>query len=137
MQSGGGVRSAADGPGARPTASGPSAALLTPPPADRRRRIRRPERGASMSHAGRTIDLNADLGEGCPWDEAMLARVTSTCVCCGAHASDSETILRTLRAAKARGVVVGAHPGYADREGFGRREQSLSSAEVERLVRDQ
>ena len=83
---------------------------------------------------GRTIDLNADLGEGCPWDEPLLARVTSASICCGAHAGDRDTILRTLRAAKARGVVVGAHPGYPDREGFGRREQNMSTAEVEQIV---
>ena len=40
----------------------------------------------------RTIDLNADLGEGCPWDHALLGRVTSASVCCGAHAGDPETI---------------------------------------------
>jgi UPF0271 protein len=69
----------------------------------------------------RTIDLNADLGEGCPWDKPLLDRVTSASVCCGAHAGDPETILQTLRWAKERGVVVGAHPGYRDRKGFGRR----------------
>src|SRR5205807_2599648 len=48
-------------------------------------------------------------------------RVTSASVCCGAHAGDPETILQTLRWAKERKVVVGAHPGYRDRKGFGRR----------------
>jgi UPF0271 protein len=69
----------------------------------------------------RTIDLNADLGEGFPWDRPLLDRVTSASVCCGAHAGDPETILQTLRWARERGVVVGAHPGYRDRKGFGRR----------------
>lgn len=89
-----------------------------------------------MSTPG-TIDLNADLAEGCPWDDALLARVTSASLACGAHAGDRETILRTLRASKGQGVVVGAHPGYADREHFGRRELSLSGPAITTLVREQ
>ena len=73
----------------------------------------------------RTIDLNADLGEGFPWDLALLGRVTSASVCCGAHAGDRSASLRTLRWGEELGVVIGAHPGYPDREGFGRREWSL------------
>jgi UPF0271 protein len=80
------------------------------------------------------MDLNADLGEGCPWDEALLERVTSASISCGAHAGDPEAITSTLRAAKARGVVVGAHPGYDDRASFGRREQSMTTAQVAALV---
>ena len=53
------------------------------------------------------IDLNADLGEGFPNDEAILALITSASVCCGAHAGGRETIIPTLRAARDRGVVVG------------------------------
>ncbi len=85
----------------------------------------------------RAIDLNADLGEGCPWDELLLGRVTSASICCGAHAGDPEAIDRTLRLARERGVVVGAHPGYPDREGFGRRDQSLSSLELGQMVEGQ
>ncbi len=85
----------------------------------------------------RTVDLNADLGEGFPWDEPLLDRVTSANICCGAHAGDPDTILRTLRWAGERDVVVGAHPGYEDREGFGRRDQSLTFAEVGALVERQ
>ena len=83
-----------------------------------------------MSRPEHTIDLNADLGEGCPNDESLLARVTSASVSCGAHAGDRPTIKRTLRQAKIRGVVVGAHPGFADREHFGRRELSLTPAQI-------
>lgn len=90
-----------------------------------------------MSPAGHSIDLNADLGEGCPWDDALLQRVTSASVCCGAHAGDAETSLRTLRQAQARGVAIGAHPGFADRAAFGRVEQTISGSEVERLVLEQ
>jgi UPF0271 protein len=85
----------------------------------------------------RTIDLNADLGEGCPWDEPLLDRLTSASVSCGYHAGDRDTILATLRAAKARGVDVGAHPGFADREHFGRREQAIGAAEAEALIVEQ
>lgn len=72
------------------------------------------------------IDLNSDLGEGFgPWtmgdDAAMLGIVSSANVACGGHASDPQTMHRTLQTAASHGVVVGAHPGYADREGFGRR----------------
>jgi 5-oxoprolinase (ATP-hydrolysing) subunit A len=85
----------------------------------------------------RSIDLNADLGEGCPNDRALLERVTSASVCCGAHAGDPASIRATLRVAHELGVVVGAHPGYADREGFGRRERTIEADEVERLILDQ
>lgn len=90
-----------------------------------------------MSACIRTIDLNADLGEGCPWDELLLDRVTSASVCCGVHAGDAETSLRTMQQAQARGVLVGAHPGYADRAGFGRIEQAMTAASVHRLVLEQ
>jgi UPF0271 protein len=85
----------------------------------------------------RSIDLNADLGEGFPNDRALLERVTSASVCCGAHAGDPASIRETLEIAHARGVVVGAHPGYLDRPGFGRRERAATAREVERLVIDQ
>lgn len=82
----------------------------------------------------KTIDLNADLGEGFPWDAALLELVSSASVSCGAHAGDRETILTTLREARRRGVVVGAHPGFADCEGFGRRERAATLAEIAELV---
>ncbi len=86
-----------------------------------------------------TIDLNADLGEGYgPWtmgdDAAMLDVVSSANVACGGHASDPETMFRTLTLAKARGVVTGAHPSYPDKEGFGRRRLPFPPAEIERFV---
>jgi UPF0271 protein len=90
-----------------------------------------------MNTPKRTIDLNADLAEGCPWDEALLERVTSASLACGAHAGDTETIQQTLQAAKEHGVVIGAHPGYADREHFGRRELGLSFEEIVELVAGQ
>ena len=85
------------------------------------------------------IDLNSDLGEGFgPWrmgdDSAMLDIVTSANVAAGGHASDPETMFATLQTAAARGVVVGAHPGYPDREGFGRRIIPMAPAEIGRMV---
>ncbi|SEH99524.1 LamB/YcsF family protein [Paracoccus alkenifer] len=85
------------------------------------------------------IDLNSDLGEGFgPWvmgdDPAMLDVVTSANIACGGHAGDPQTMFATLRLAAARGVVVGAHPGYPDREGFGRRVIPMQPAEIGRMV---
>jgi UPF0271 protein len=67
------------------------------------------------------IDVNADVGEGFPDDDALLAVVTSASVACGFHAGSDETMRAACRAAAVRGVAVGAHPSYRDREGFGRR----------------
>jgi len=85
------------------------------------------------------IDLNSDLGEGYgPWvmgqDAPMLDCVTSANIACGGHAGDPETMFKTLCIAAERGVQVGAHPGYADREGFGRRVIPMQPVEVGRMV---
>lgn len=85
-----------------------------------------------------TIDLNADLGEGCPHDAELLdGLVTSTSICCGAHAGGPDVIRATLARARDCGVVVGAHPGYPDREHFGRREQTISAEGVSALILEQ
>lgn len=81
------------------------------------------------------MDLNSDLGESlCAWtmgdDAAMLGIVSSANVACGFHAGDPAGILRTLREAAARGVVVGAHVGYRDLVGFGRRPMDVESADL-------
>ncbi len=85
------------------------------------------------------IDLNSDLGEGFgPWsmgdDGAMLGLVTSANIACGGHAGDPETMFATLRLAAARGVTVGAHPGYADPMGFGRRVIPMTPDQIGRMV---
>jgi UPF0271 protein len=85
------------------------------------------------------IDQNSDLGEGYgPWvmgnDAQILDCVTSANIACGGHAGDPETMFRTLRLAAERGVRVGAHPGYADREGFGRRVIPMPPDEIGRMV---
>jgi UPF0271 protein len=68
------------------------------------------------------IDLNCDLGEGCPHDAELMPLITSANVACGFHAGDPATAHATLKLAARHGVQVGAHPGFADREHFGRRE---------------
>lgn len=83
------------------------------------------------------IDLNADVGEGLPDDDAILACVTSANVACGAHAGDPATIERTIALARRHGVAVGAHPGYPDRAGFGRHELGLAPSAIRTLVADQ
>lgn len=85
------------------------------------------------------IDLNSDLGEGYgPWtmgdDAQILDCVTSANIACGGHAGDPETMYRTLRLAAQKGVRVGAHPGYVDREGFGRRVIPMAVDEIGRMV---
>lgn len=78
----------------------------------------------------RTVDLNADLGEhggdGFAADEAILDLISSANIACAAHAGSPEVMRQTVRAAAERGVSVGAHPGYADRDGFGRRDLHIA-----------
>ncbi|TXM87879.1 5-oxoprolinase subunit PxpA, partial [Methylobacterium sp. WL116] len=86
-----------------------------------------------------SVDLNSDLGEGfgayaCGDDAAMLAIVTSANVACGMHAGDPEIMAETFARAKANGVAVGAHPGFPDLWGFGRRRMPFTAPEIERLV---
>mgnify|MGYP002079158234 FL=1 len=83
------------------------------------------------------LDLNADLGEGCGDDEAMLAVVSSANVSCAAHAGTWEGIERTLALAGAHGVSVGAHVAYPDREGFGRRPMDVEHDALVDMVRNQ
>jgi len=80
-----------------------------------------------------TIDLNADVGEGMD-DAALLPLLTSVNVACGMHAGSPVIMDRTVALAVERGVRVGAHPGYADRENFGRLDLQLSHDEVRALV---
>src|ERR1700756_405697 len=88
----------------------------------------------------KTVDLNCDLGEGFgAWpmgnDAAMIELATSVNIACGYHAGDADTMRTTVELAKARGVSIGAHPGYRDLHGFGRRPVAgLTSAEIENLV---
>ena len=84
-----------------------------------------------------SLDLNADLGEGVGDDAAMLHIVSSANIACGGHAGDEASMRVALRAAKARGVVVGAHPGFPDRENFGRKRMVLPPEELDVAIRAQ
>jgi UPF0271 protein len=84
-----------------------------------------------------TIDLNSDMGEGVGADAELMPIVSSANVACGAHAGDAAVMVATVRAAKAAGVAVGAHPGFPDLEGFGRREMRMSGPGIEALVAGQ
>jgi 5-oxoprolinase (ATP-hydrolysing) subunit A len=87
---------------------------------------------------GLVIDLNADLGEGGEWDEALFAAgISSANVACGAHAGDGATMAAACALAARHGVALGAHPGHADREGFGRRELVLGHEEARDLLAGQ
>jgi len=84
------------------------------------------------------VDLNADIGESLDIsagsDERLLVTITSGNIACGFHAGDSSAMRDTVRAAFRAGVSIGAHPGFPDREGFGRREMSLMPAEIVDVV---
>jgi len=84
----------------------------------------------------RIVDLNADLGESFgAWtmgdDAALLAIVARANVACGFHAGDPVVMRRTVRMAAARGVAIGAHPGFPDLQGFGRRRMEMAPEELE------
>jgi UPF0271 protein len=76
------------------------------------------------------IDLNCDLGEGCPHDAELMALVTSANVACGFHAGGPAEALAALAAAVRHGTQVGAHPGFPDREHFGRREMERTEQQI-------
>lgn len=85
------------------------------------------------------IDINCDLGEGCgpddtSSDEAVMPFITSANIACGFHAGDPLTIEKSVKSAISHGVGIGAHPGYPDREGFGRRPVNMSHEELRALI---
>jgi 5-oxoprolinase (ATP-hydrolysing) subunit A len=86
-----------------------------------------------------SIDLNADVGESLgPWpmgeDERLIRLVSSVNIACGFHAGDPATIQRTVALAVAAGASVGAHPGYPDLVGFGRRDLAMSAEDLEAAI---
>jgi UPF0271 protein len=88
------------------------------------------------------IDLNCDMGEipdaiADGTQEALMRSVTSVNVACGGHAGDEEMMRTTIQQAMRHGVSIGAHPGYADRENFGRLELKMSASEVANSVYEQ
>lgn len=88
----------------------------------------------------RRIDLNADVGERpelAAVEEELLGVVTSVNVACGGHAGDEASMERVVLAARERGVALGAHPSYPEREGFGRRAMAMPAAELSAAVAGQ
>ncbi len=86
-----------------------------------------------------TVDLNADMGEGFgPWsmgdDHALLEVISSANIACGFHAGDPDVMHQTMQSAVANGVGIGAHPGFADLKGFGRRKLPLPHDEIANAV---
>ena len=71
------------------------------------------------------IDLNADLGEGCENDSALMPLITSANIACGFHAGDAQTMRQSVLLALKHGVAIGAHPSFPDRENFGRTAMQL------------
>ncbi len=84
-----------------------------------------------------SIDLNADLGEGAAFDEQLLGIVSSASIACGGHAGSAEIMERTLLGAKRAGVRTGAHPGFIDRENFGRKRLDLPAKTIAAQVIEQ
>ena len=83
------------------------------------------------------VDLNCDLGEGAGYDAELMPLITSANIACGAHAGDEATMRATVSLAQKHGVALGAHPGFADRANFGRRELPVTPDEVHKLVLNQ
>lgn len=88
------------------------------------------------------IDLNCDMGEfpeaiADGTQEALMLSITSANVACGGHAGDTATMRTTIQQALRAGVAIGAHPGYADRENFGRLELNIPAAQVAESVFEQ
>lgn len=85
------------------------------------------------------IDLNCDMGEAFgPWpmgaDEALMQHITSANIACGFHAGDATVMRKTVRLALRYGVAIGAHPGFPDLQGFGRRNMQCTPDEVYAMV---
>jgi 5-oxoprolinase (ATP-hydrolysing) subunit A len=88
---------------------------------------------------GRAIDLNSDMGESFgSWrmgqDDELMPHITSANIACGAHAGDPNVMRATIRLAKKHKVQIGAHPGFPDLQGFGRRPMQLAPDEIEASV---
>ncbi|MEH7441170.1 5-oxoprolinase subunit PxpA [Bacillus sp. JJ1122] len=86
-----------------------------------------------------SVDLNCDLGESYGLfkignDEEILKHITSANIACGFHAGDHNVMMETVKMAKAHGVKIGAHPGFPDLHGFGRRDMHLTQQEIYNLV---
>ena len=85
----------------------------------------------------RQIDLNCDMGEGMDNDAKLMPFISSANIACGYHAGSDSIMRATVALAKQSGVSIGAHPGFADKENFGRTEMQLSETELYQLIWDQ
>jgi UPF0271 protein len=83
------------------------------------------------------IDLNCDMGEGFVTDSLIMPLISSSNIACGAHAGDLLTMQQTVALAAKYGVAIGAHPGYADKPNFGRKEIKLSATTIQSMVMEQ
>ena len=81
-----------------------------------------------------TIDLNADVGEGCGQDAALMPLISSANIACGIHAGDNDSMREAVALALEHGVAIGAHPSFPDREHFGRREMQLGARELHECI---
>lgn len=84
-----------------------------------------------------TIDLNCDMGEGMPNDALLMPFISSANIACGYHAGNETVMRQTIALALEHNVTIGAHPGFADRENFGRTNMHLSAVEIYDLVTEQ
>lgn len=80
------------------------------------------------------VDLNCDLGEGAGHDPELMPLITSVNIACGAHAGDEATMRATVELALRHGVAIGAHPGFEDREHFGRTELAITPGQAAEMV---
>ncbi|MEX2350146.1 MAG: LamB/YcsF family protein, partial [Flavobacteriaceae bacterium] len=78
----------------------------------------------------KAIDINADLGEGCGFDNRIMPLISSCNIACGGHFGDEDSITEALQLAKKHKVKVGAHPSYPDRENFGRKILKISKEKL-------
>ena len=83
------------------------------------------------------VDLNCDMGEGCGNDAELMRYITSANVACGFHAGDPATMRATAEMAVENGVRIGAHPGYPDRENFGRSPLKMAIKDIAHIVSEQ
>lgn len=83
------------------------------------------------------VDLNADMGEGAPSDARLMLRVTSANIACGGHAGDGDTMRRTVELAIKHRVGIGAHPSFADRTSFGRKETQVEPRQLTAQIVEQ
>ena len=84
-----------------------------------------------------SIDLNADVGEGCGQDAALMPLISSANIACGYHAGDAGSMREAVALAREHGVAVGAHPSFPDRENFGRRDMHLAPSELHECIAEQ